>query len=267
MASNRPKSANPRLPELPASNVVTEIPIAARLKGPGPAAYSLPTTIGMTTKTMKRAPAFSFGAKLKYERPDPRETPGPNAFFPQATRTGRNEGPAFSLQGRHQKDRVDGAETIDVSTSPGPGKYNPPYVPSREAKAPAYSIGGRPRPEKPSANPGPAEYSVSRRIGPHQMGVTIKPPRPMKLQSISPGPAAYTPLPCSKLKPAAPAYSLGSRWQGGDGAIAESSNPGPGQYSPTMKPIKSSHPQFSFRTKHSEYELFIPDPLGGEFVL
>ena len=31
------------------------------------------------------------------------QTPGPNAFFPQATRTGRTKGPAFSLQGGFKK--------------------------------------------------------------------------------------------------------------------------------------------------------------------
>lgn len=32
-------------------------------------------------------------------------TPGPNAFFPQTTRTGVNKGPAFSLQGGFKKGR------------------------------------------------------------------------------------------------------------------------------------------------------------------
>ncbi len=31
------------------------------------------------------------------------ETPGPNVFFPQATRTGTSKGPAFSLKGGYKK--------------------------------------------------------------------------------------------------------------------------------------------------------------------
>ncbi|KAJ3129025.1 hypothetical protein HK098_002877 [Nowakowskiella sp. JEL0407] len=71
----------------------------------------------------------------------------------------------------------------------GPGKYNPPYVPAKDPKAPAYSIGGRRNNEKLNINPGPAEF-----------------------ESFSPGPAAYAALNPSKIKKAAPAYSLGSRW-------------------------------------------------------
>ena len=34
---------------------------------------------------------------------DIEETPGPNKFFPQATRTGPSKGPAFSLKGGYRK--------------------------------------------------------------------------------------------------------------------------------------------------------------------
>ncbi len=64
---------NKELPNLPEKQQLTtnkELPIAARLKGPGPAAYTLPTykklnrTIGYQAKNGKRAPAYSFGMKL-----------------------------------------------------------------------------------------------------------------------------------------------------------------------------------------------------------
>jgi hypothetical protein len=94
-----------------------EIPIAARFKGPGPAAYTLPSTMGLNAKTGKRAPAYSFGTKIDFDSLEKKckflnlikdiyQTPGPNAFFPQATRTGRNKGPAFSLQSGFKKGMI-----------------------------------------------------------------------------------------------------------------------------------------------------------------
>ncbi|KAJ3161130.1 Outer dense fiber protein 3-like protein 2 [Geranomyces michiganensis] len=264
------EAANPKLPKVSdGRNVVSpqpgepkEIPIAARLKGPGPAAYTLPSTLGMNAKTLKRAPAYSFGVKIQYERPDPRETPGPNVFFPQTTRVGRSHGPAFSLQGGYKKGPSRAAEGAGEITgeldTPGPGKYNPAYVASREPKAPAYSMGGRRGAQKKNDNPGPAQYNVAATLGLHPAitmsaaaAFSIKPPRPFKLESNSPGPAAYSSLDPAKIKKASPAYSLGSRWHSpadspfGDGEAFEvqtaggktlrTVTPGPGQYTPQVK--------------------------------
>ncbi|KAJ3279509.1 hypothetical protein HK104_001414, partial [Borealophlyctis nickersoniae] len=227
------QDANAKLPKLPGGTgaETKEIPIAARSKGPGPAAYTLPSTIGLHAKTGKRAPAYSFGIKLKDTwSKTASETPGPNAFFPQTTRNGTSKGPAFSLQGGYKKDRVlvedtneEGVKTVlDVGT-PGPGKYNPTYIPAKEPKAPAYSMGGRRTSDKMNVNPGPAEYTIAPTVGLHPVitvpaapAYTIKPPRPVKLESFSPGPAAYCALNPSKIKQSAPAYSLGSRWPDGD---------------------------------------------------
>ncbi|KAJ3021760.1 Outer dense fiber protein 3-like protein 2 [Thoreauomyces humboldtii] len=270
-----------------------EIPIAARLKGPGPAAYTLPSTLGLNAKTLKRAPAYSFGVKLQYER-HPRETPGPNMFFPTTTRIGKSQGPAFSLQGGYKKgstgaDGGGGGQPGEMDT-PGPGKYNPAYVASREPKAPAYSMGGRRSADKKNDNPGPAQYNVAATLGLHPAitmsaaaAFTIKPPRPFKLESNSPGPAAYSSLDPAKLKKASPAYSLGARWhspadspfgegsesfevQTAGGKTLRTVTPGPGQYTPQVKYSKNAMPQFSFRCKHSEYELFVPDTSQGEFI-
>ncbi|KAJ3063332.1 hypothetical protein HDU98_000844, partial [Podochytrium sp. JEL0797] len=215
------------------------------------------------------------------------ETPGPNAFFPQTTRTGASKGPAFSLQGGFKKGHEGGegeegksGDVCDVDT-PGPGKYNPTYIPTKEPKAPAYSMGGRRNNDKLNINPGPAEYSISSTLGLHPAitmpaaaAYTIKPPRPMKLESFSPGPAAYAALNPSKIKKSAPAYSLGSRWHHetaespfsdnyeihtANGALVQGPTPGPGHYSPSMYYSKEATPSFSFRCKHSEYELFVPD--------
>lgn len=42
--------------------------------------------------------------------------------------------------------------------------------------------------------------------------------------------------------------------------------PGPGQYSPGRINSRST-PQFSFRVKHTEFSLFVPDTCEGEFLL
>ncbi|OAJ37471.1 hypothetical protein BDV3_000451 [Batrachochytrium dendrobatidis] len=275
-----------------------EIPIAARARGPGPAAYTLPPTIGPDGKAKGvRAPAYSFGIKLKAEKKE--LTPGPNKFFPQTTRTGLSKGPAFSLQGGFKKRATDASEA-DCDTlgkdTPGPGKYNPTYIPSKESKAPAYSIQPRRQTEKINENPGPAQYEINSTLGMHPVvtisaaaAYSIRSQRPIRLDQLSPGPAAYSPVTNSKLKHSAPAYSLGARLDKPDSIkiprVHKSNNhgestdqesdqfdgknptPGPGQYTPSLKFVRQNIPRFSFRCKHSDYELFIPDCLEGGFSL
>ncbi len=72
MVKKKDISESEELPQLKDGKVsltTTEIPIAARAKGPGPAAYTLPPTIGPQAKTKGiRAPAYSFGTKLNANR-------------------------------------------------------------------------------------------------------------------------------------------------------------------------------------------------------
>ncbi|KAJ3219886.1 hypothetical protein HK099_004547 [Clydaea vesicula] len=262
-----------KFPTLPKKNRVNttdqkstyEIPIAARLKGPGPAAYTLPSTIGEKTAHLvaHRSPAYSFGIKLFNKSSE--VSPGPNAFFPQTTRTGPPNGPSYSLQAGYKKFKR-------------PGKYNPTFASPHEPKAPAYSIGGRRVTDKKSYGiPGPAEYAINTTLGLHPIitmraaaAYTIKPPRPKKMEAFSPGPAAYSALDPSKIRKQAPVYSLGARWHhisadapftgsGDDGDTTKLSMPGPGKYSPNVTSTKQAPSQYSFRVKHSEYELFVPD--------
>ncbi|KAJ1564467.1 hypothetical protein HK096_007845, partial [Nowakowskiella sp. JEL0078] len=107
-------SKHTKLPQLPVQSELHEIPIAARSKGPGPAAYTLPSTVGLNAKTGKRAPAYSFGIKIY--NPMTSTAPGPNSFFPQTTRTGSSKGPAFSLQGGWKNPRVDIGEIPGAHT-------------------------------------------------------------------------------------------------------------------------------------------------------
>eukprot|EP00842_Homolaphlyctis_polyrhiza_P004832 jgi/Hompol1/534/HPOL_002533-RA len=183
----------PKLKGGKTSLTAKEIPIAARAKGPGPAAYTLPPTIGPDGKAKgARAPAYSFGIKLKTDRDE--QTPGPNKFFPQTTRTGLSKGPAFSLQGGFKKKAEADAIASDWDTlgkdTPGPGKYNPKYIPSKEPKAPAYSIQPRRQPEKINENPGPAQYELNSTLGMHPVvtvpaaaAYSIRSQRPLKCKS------------------------------------------------------------------------------------
>ena len=46
---------------------------------------------------------------------------------------------------------------------------------------------------------------------------------------------------------------------GANGALIQGPTPGPGHYTPSIYYSKEATPSFSFRCKHSEYELFIGD--------
>jgi hypothetical protein len=84
--TNAKQSASAGKPPLPGAGKPAEIPIAARYKGtrlgnlllplisiqmplvilgPGPAAYTLPSTIGTSTREGRKAPAYSFGMRLQ----------------------------------------------------------------------------------------------------------------------------------------------------------------------------------------------------------
>nr|KAJ3418919.1 hypothetical protein HK105_007667 [Polyrhizophydium stewartii] len=234
----------PKLKGGKTSLTAKEIPIAARAKG---ARIGAPT-IGPDGKSKgARAPAYSFGIKLKTDRDE--QTPGPNKFFPQTTRTGLSKGPAFSLQGGFKKK--------------GPGKYNPTYIPSKEPKAPAYSIQPRRQPEKDEINSTLGMHPIV--TVPAAAAYSIRSQRPLK---------PYSPVTNSKIKHAAPAYSLGARLVKPEPAKLpkvkkegeeEGEEGGAEDDSPSLKFVRQNIPQFSFRCKHSEYELFIPDCLEGEF--
>lgn len=88
--------------------------IAAKCRGPGPAKYLLPGTIGLKGHDIRkqRCPAFSFGQRHKEFSSS--FSPGPKYMFPAyATRKGRETAPAFSLHSRTR-------EKANFLT-PGPG--------------------------------------------------------------------------------------------------------------------------------------------------
>ncbi|KAJ3317787.1 T-complex protein 1 subunit epsilon [Boothiomyces sp. JEL0866] len=236
-----PQAEDRELPKLNGKVSLTskpEIPIAARAKGdnrlisgPGPAAYSLPPTIGYQAKTKGiRAPAYSFGIKLQNDR-DGRDCLKVQHFHYGADIKRKVEKSSTTEAKKGKKGEQSEWDSPGKDTPGslrfiiGPGKYYPRYIPSKEPRAPAYSISPRRQTEKVNANPGPAECNshltldeINATLGMHPIvtvptaaAYSIKPQRPIKLEHISPGPAAYNPMNPSKIKNAAPAYSLGAR--------------------------------------------------------
>ena len=111
---------------------------------------------------------------------------------------------------------------------------------------------------------------------------SIKPQRPMKcnqvnsVEHVSPGPAAYAPAITVGKSKNNPAFSLASRGEKNEKKKKsipinlekdddDKPTPGPGQYTPKLAFVRGNIPRFSFRCKHSDYELFVPDFVNGEF--
>ncbi|ORX44133.1 hypothetical protein BCR36DRAFT_373433 [Piromyces finnis] len=243
-----------------------EIPIIARFKGPGPAAYTLKTTIGNNTYNGKTAPSYSFGMKLKPQKK--LVTPGPNEFTPKALRNGVTSSPAYSMTGRNFFPNKIATE------SPGPASYSySNYYQSKCKSSPAYSLLGRHNSAKLSITPSPAAYSTDKKVGSDTPAWTMRPSLPKKQIQTSPGPAEYDPVNYNLVKKSSPAYSLHLRLASDDnftlpngklknGNVVASGKkprskfvvPGPGAYDINLTSIKNSSPRFSFGTKHSEFK-------------
>jgi len=242
---------------------VKEIPIIARFKGPGPAAYTLQTTISNKNYNGKKAPAYSFGMKLKNQRK--MVTPGPNEFTPKALRTGVVSSPAYSIAGRNFPHKIE-------NDSPGPASYSySNYYQSKSKSSPAYSLLGRHDFLKMDVTPSPAAYSINKKVGSETPAWTMRPSLKKTVIQQSPGPAEYNAVNYDIIKKAPPAYSLHSRLDSNDnfslpkgklnnknvvssGKRSKFVVPGPGAYNINVSSIKSSSPRFSFGTKHSEFK-------------
>lgn len=97
-----------------------EVEIGAKCRGPGPAKYLLPGTIGVKGHDIRkhRCPAFSFGQRHKEFSSS--ISPGPKYMFTAyVTRNGREAAPAFSLYSRT-------TDKVNLYT-PGPGNREKPF--------------------------------------------------------------------------------------------------------------------------------------------
>merc|ERR1711896_87764 len=134
--------------------------IAAKLRGPGPGRYGLPSTVGYRGHdfTKHRKPAYPFGQRLGESFVSKICSPGPIYFIDaKYTRHGSDGTPNYSLLGRPR-------DPNEFKT-PGPGSYKPETAhPQGERHAPKYSMAGRQKTggfdEDLSKTPGAARYPV-----------------------------------------------------------------------------------------------------------
>eukprot|EP00052_Salpingoeca_macrocollata_P002916 m.33085 g.33085 ORF g.33085 m.33085 type:complete len:247 (-) comp12829_c0_seq1:75-815(-) len=223
-------------------------PIAAKERGPGPARYQLPSSMGAQDKTKKADPAFSFGAKIPDNTKS--QSPGPGYYInPKLSRHGPAGAPAFSMAGRPK-------ETKKVENPP-PGAYAPDKV-NVGKKAPAFSMGTRTNPRKVDQTPGPTAYSLPTAVGGKTQAVKSAPAasfgsKPKKGGfaddlAKTPGPGSYSAAADTKKK--APAFSMGARSKP---LQSKQQTPGPGSHDPKLDSIKKKQPGFSMGVRHSEY--------------
>jgi len=180
-------------------------------KSPGPAAYSLPSTIDSTgantligqkfkeytreqtpaptqydatgswINTSKNAPVFSFGRRFKLPKGD--NVPGAAAYNPK--RNGSlARSPSFTMRGRVGRN-------ISTKNLPGPASYET-HKTWKKAKrnAPSFSVSHRLKEPTRMATPGPNQYRVKRPYK-SKPSYTMRPRTSTSRASLGPGPAAY----------------------------------------------------------------------------
>jgi len=90
--------------------------IEAKLRGPGPGRYGLPTTCGHSQhdSTKHKKPAYSFGSRFKIS--EKVCSPGPVYFVKdEITRVGKEGSAKYTQLGRRKESRA--------FKTPGPGRY------------------------------------------------------------------------------------------------------------------------------------------------
>jgi len=191
--------------------------IGAMWKGPGPAKYYLPSTVGYLNHdaTKNKKPGYVFGLKT-VNKGDTKRSPGPAAYSvaDRSTRYGADGTPKYSLHYR--------PKTCQNFNTPGPDAYKVEKEKIFKQKtAPCYSFGSRTRYHKKDHTPGPNAYSMPNLLG---MGIPSKsaPPsysmrgRPRiggfseDLQK-SPGPGTYKIGDANSWRKKAPCYSISGR--------------------------------------------------------
>ncbi|XP_061428466.1 ciliary microtubule associated protein 1A-like [Lethenteron reissneri] len=233
--------------------------IYAKFRGPGPAKYKLPPTLGHGGHDVsKRAsPAYTMSARYDDPRFPMAKTPGPKYYSPSLTRHGLEGSPVYSIQGRHRE------RTLAFRT-PGPGAYASErlFSPS-EARAPAYSLAERTASRSVDLVPAPNAYSLPSTLGSHLPHRRSAPSFSVSARrsvgghaedlARTPGPARYDAAHASDLRPhRAPAWSLQSRSRlPGD----NTQKPGPGAHRPeTCVSVTTRRaPTFRMGVRHSDY--------------
>lgn len=234
----------------------TVLPILARITGPGPAHYLLPTTVGRNSVdlTKRQSPAFSFGSRSFSIKSD---SPGPAYLVdPLLGSKGKENTPSFSFGGRPKtpgrRDR-----------SPGPGAYNTDVKPFWEKNAPKYSLSPRNKMRPVDPVPSPSAYEIPTTIGakvPHAKGGTassiVGKNDYMSYNADlarTPGPAYYPSFSPNLVKRKSPEFTIkGRNYINGN----KNPTPGPGAYSPQdVQSHMPNSPRHVIGVKHSEFKM------------
>jgi len=233
--------------------------IAAKLKGPGPGRYGLPSSVGYQEHdpTKSRKPAYPFGQRLGDGLVGKSRSPGPCYFVDsKMTRNGNGAGPQYSIYGRFKN--------LKEFKTPGPGAYSPEKVlPQGERNPPKHSFMSRTRYRRCDSYPASNAYMLPSLFGPdvktkksaasHSMTGRSKTGGFSEDLSRTPGPARYPatdPASYSNHRNG-PSYSmLPRRFLPED----KTQKPGPGAHRPEAVNLHKKHsPKFSMSGRHSEY--------------
>lgn len=234
-------------------------PIAAKLRGPGPGRYKLPSTCGYIGHdfTNHQKPAYSFGKRLgnSFMTAGKNSSPGPVYSIDfRYTRHGKDGTSQFSILGR--------PKDPNVFKTPGPGRYyNEKVHPQGERYAPKYSMRPRTRYRQCDSYPAPNSYKLPQLLGSRQINKLSSSSYSMTGRSLTgsfdedlaktPGPARYNSVEGNTYKGKPPCYSmLSRRYMPGD----KTTKPGPGAHYPEGVSINRPRAaQYSIGIRHSEY--------------
>uniref|UniRef100_A0A182VZC3 Uncharacterized protein n=1 Tax=Anopheles minimus TaxID=112268 RepID=A0A182VZC3_9DIPT len=220
--------------------------MAPNNKGPGPAAYALPTEVGYNQHDPRkeRKPMYSMRPtfKTRYETIGP----GPATYdLKKQTHVGGPRDPKFSLASRLQPLKAD--------MTPGPGAHNNHLVPTMKCKrAPQYTFGQRTEVRDKEVIPAPNRYNgqiyMTRPNAPRfSMGIKTK-----ELQGLEgPGPARYGPTSRDVTHRRAPCYGIR---EGYKTLKNQSPHPAPNHYPLMNLRVGSAAPNYSFGIRYPEWK-------------
>lgn len=184
--SNSFKSPGPAAYTLPSTinNDGSNTIIGQKFKGitkemtPAPTQYS---TVGSWNNTTKKAPVFSFGRRFKLPNGD--KTPGSGAYTPNS-RNVLKKSSSYSMGKRlSRKNRA--------AKIPGPAAYDIHKTWDKvKNQAPKFSVSHRPKDLTRMSTPGPNAYRPRRTVK-SQPKYTMRPRTSTRSKKIGPGPAAY----------------------------------------------------------------------------
>jgi len=190
---------------MPAETEIKRPPIAAQLKGPGPAKYALPSLTGKDV---------AYTMRPQYTLRDARISPGPKyAISQHLNHTGKAGGRASSF----------GSKPNDFTQkgSPGPANYNLTQNKPGHTQ-PSYTMRPKPPHQKRFATPGPNVYGLqtltgtrvvdSRKSSKAQWSMTGRSDVGSFIDTKvkTPGPAKYA-ICANPVKRSNPSYSMGCR--------------------------------------------------------